>query len=124
MDDLFVSNPRSPSRALCQIGSILLGFFLTGCGAVLPQRSEGEKLYRKHCAECHGVDGAGQTLQSMGDNNADLLDQSWRHGLGPSGIETVLSQDLVFKHPTFSRKLSSEQIKQIGRHVRKLRGES
>ena len=119
-----MSNPRSSSRALFRVGPVLMGLLLAGCGAVLPQRPEGEKLYRKHCAECHGVDGAGQTLKSMGDNNADLLDQSWRHGLGPSGIETVLSQDLVFEHPTFSRKLSSEQIKQIGRHVRKLRGES
>ena len=96
---------------------------LAGCEEILPKRTVGEKLYRKHCLDCHAADGAGQTIRSMGETYADLLDDTWRYAGDAPGIRTVLSQDLVFDHPTFSRKLSSEEIKQITEHVLTLRGE-
>ena len=34
---------------------------LGGCEDLFTHRSEGERLYRKHCAECHGVNGNGDT---------------------------------------------------------------
>lgn len=101
----------------------LLILSLGGCEQILPKRTAGEKLYSKHCSECHGVDGAGQTIRSMGDSYADLVDNSWRYPADTPGMRSVLSQDLVFDHPTFSQRLSSEEIKQIVDHVRVLRGE-
>ena len=102
---------------------IVLALGLGGCNEILPKRTPGEKLYSKHCSECHGVDGAGQTIRSMGDSYADLLDDSWRHGWGGSGMQSVLSEDLVFDHPTFSKRLSREEIKQVVDHVMVLRAD-
>ena len=101
----------------------LLGVALSGCDEVLPKRSQGEKLYRKHCADCHGVDGSGNTISYMGNQYADLLDDSWRHGSDAGSIHSVLRQELVFRHPSYDD-LSDEQIRQITKHVLALRGES
>lgn len=95
---------------------------LVGCDQILPKRSAGEKLYRKHCANCHGVDGSGNTITSMGDPNANLLDNDWRHAGDAHGIEAVIHQRLVFEHPDFSE-LSGTEVKQIVNHVLALRGE-
>ena len=94
----------------------------SACDELMPKRSAGEKLYRKHCADCHGADGSGHTVQSMGDPNANLLDNRWRHAGDASSMETVIREGLVFEHPTFD-KLSHEEIRQIVDHVLSLRGE-
>jgi mono/diheme cytochrome c family protein len=112
-----------PSRRFRGPVWALLLLTLAGCDEILPKRTVGEKLYRKHCSDCHAADGAGQTIRSMGETYADLLDDTWRYAGDAPGIRTVLSQDLVFDHPTFSQKLSSEEIKQITEHVLTLRGE-
>lgn len=100
----------------------MLMLALAGCSDVFPKRTAGEKLYRSNCADCHGIDGRGHTIKSMGDQNANLLDDSWRHAGDASGMENVILQSLVFEHPTFD-KLSREQVKQIVDHVLSLRGE-
>ena len=111
---------------LCGVGfrfaaGLVLTLSLVSCSEVFPKRSPGENVYRKHCSECHGVDGAGETIRSMGRDKTNLLDESWRYAMGESGIETVLSQDLVFDHPTFSERLTPQEIKEVGRYVRTLR---
>jgi len=101
---------------------IILVVFLGACSELFPKRTPGEKLYRKHCADCHGVDGSGHTVRSMGDPNANLLDERWRHAGDAAGMETVINQALVFEHPTFDE-LGREEVKQIVDHVFYLRGE-
>jgi len=103
---------------------LLLTLVVCSCSEVFPKRSPGEKVYRKHCSECHGVDGAGETIRSMGHDKTNLLDESWRYAMGASGIEMVLTQDLVFEHPTFSERLSPQEIKEVGRYIRTLRSRS
>ncbi len=113
---------RRSRRYGLQLTLLVLTAGLVGCGDFLPKRTPGEKLYRKHCAECHGLDGSGQTVRSMGDPNANLLDDLWRHPGDASGMQAVLTQDLVFEHPSF-QKLSGSEVRQIVDHVLKLRGE-
>lgn len=110
-------------QRLCRSLLTLLVLCSAGCGELLPKRTPGEKLYRKHCADCHGIDGGGHTVRTMGEPNTNLLDDRWRYGYDTSGIENVIRQEMVFEHPTFT-KLSPEDLKQITSHVRKLRGES
>lgn len=112
-----------PPRCLRPCLFVALAWWLIGCSEMLPQRTPGEKLYRRHCAECHGLNGSGQTVRSMGDPNADLLDDSWRHAGDAPGLVSVLTQDLVFEHPTFSQRLSSQEARQIVDHLLTLRGE-
>lgn len=93
-----------------------------GCEDLLPQRTAGEKLYRKHCADCHGLDAGGQTVRHMGDQYANLRDNMWRHGGSGKEMIYTLQNQLVFRHPTWDE-LSPEEIRRIVNHVLKLRGE-
>ena len=95
---------------------------LVGCDQILPKRSPGEKLYRKHCANCHGIDGAGSTVSNMGDLHANLLDNDWRYAGDAGGMESVINQRLVFEHPNFEE-LKGPEVRQIVDHVLELRGE-
>ena len=60
----------------------------------------------------------------MGESYSNLVDDSWRHAGDAAGLRAVLSQDLVFDHPTFSQRLSREEIKLVTDHVIFLRGEA
>ena len=113
------SLPRRYSLFLLLIASVLTA----GCDELLPKRSAGEKLYRKHCADCHGVDGSGNTIGYMGNEHADLLDDRWKHGGDPSAIHWVLRNELVFRHPSYMD-LTDQDIRQITDHILHLRGET
>ena len=65
-------------------------------------RTPGEKLWRKHCAGCHGIDASGNTPQYMGNERADLRDNSWYgYGGDDAGIESTIREELelVCGHP-------------------------
>jgi mono/diheme cytochrome c family protein len=94
-----------------------------GMSTACAQRTPGEKLYRRHCAECHGFDGSGHTVQYMGRQEANLLDDDWVHGGDPTTIIGVLQSRTVGDHPDYSE-LSSQELRQIVDHLRKLRGEA
>lgn len=102
-------------------GALLFGL---GCGDLVPKRSTGEKLYREYCADCHGLNGAGQTVRYMGNPRADLTDDSWKYGGGDSvAIQETVRQGLVERHPASLQRLDHVQVKEISDWVLKLRGE-
>ena len=102
----------------------VLLFFGLGCGDLIPKRTAGEKLYRKHCADCHGLRGDGHTLRFMGNPKADLTDSFWKYGGGDSlAIQETVRQGLVERHPASLQRLDREQVKEIADWVLKLRGE-
>ena len=106
---------------LVLFGALLFGL---GCSDLLPKRSTGEKLYREHCADCHGLSGDGHTLRYMGNPRADLTDVSWKYGGGDSvAIQETVAQGLVERHPAALQRLDRKQIKEIADWVLKLRGE-
>ena len=109
---------RGPWTAL-----LLVSVLGLGCDNLFPERTAGEKLYRKHCADCHGVDGSGNTIGYMGNQYANLLDEDWKYGMGAGSLTSVIRQELVFRHPSFSE-LSSKDLSEITRHVLELRGET
>lgn len=105
-------------------GSLLLASLaLAACSDLFPHRSEGEKLYRKHCAECHGVDGSGNTPRYMGNGWADLRDDNWKLGGDSGSIENAIRTGVFGQMPGYEDKLSSQEIRQVVDHVRVLRGE-
>lgn len=97
--------------------------FLLSCDAVMPKRSPGEKLYRKHCASCHGINAEGHTVKYMGNENANLADNNWEYGGDPNSMEDVIESDLVTEHPSFD-KLTTQDVRLIVNHLLSLRGET
>jgi cytochrome c len=94
-----------------------------GCKDLFPHRSPGETLWRKHCAECHGLDGAGNTAQYMGNPWADLTDDHWKTGGGDeSSFESVV-RDGVFGEMRGFPELSHQEIVTLYEYLRVLRHE-
>jgi mono/diheme cytochrome c family protein len=87
-------------------------------------RTPGEKLWRKKCASCHGIDASGNTPQYMGNDRADLRDDSWYgYGGDDAGIETTIREGVFAKMPANDDLTSAEMRALIG-HLRYLRGEA
>ncbi len=109
---------QAESRSLVSALLLLLplAFLWVSCDALVPSRSPGERVYRKRCASCHGVQGSGQTIGYMGNPEANLIDTYWRYGGDASSIEHTLRTELVFEHPNFDE-LSSEEFRQVAKHV-------
>lgn len=98
-----------------------IGLAAAGCG-LMPERSPGEKLWRKHCAECHGLTGAGNTPRYMGKVYADLLDDTWRSGSDSIAMADVIRTGVFGEMPAYDQ-LSEEEIRLLVTYIRELRGE-
>lgn len=99
----------------------ILPLALAACG-LFPAKSEGEKLWRRLCAECHGLDGAGNTPRYMGNPNADLRDASWSFGGDRSSIENVV-RDGIFGQMPANDGLTAAEMTQLIDYLYALRGE-
>lgn len=93
---------------------------LAGCDILL-KRSAGEKVWRKHCAECHGLDGAGNTPGYMGETYADLRDDLWRTGGNDGAMESVITSGVFSKMPP--ARLTKEELRTVVAYIHELRGE-
>jgi cytochrome c oxidase cbb3-type subunit 3 len=115
---------RTPRRlAYAAFAAALL---VTACDSVedyFVKRPPGEKLYRKLCADCHGLDGAGNTPRGMGNPNNDLTDGAWKYGGDAGSMESIIRQGVFGEMPAHDE-LTDEQVRQIVDHVLKLRGET
>ncbi len=115
---------KKGTLCLAYAAALLLGSLALGaCSDLFPHRSEGEKLYRAHCAECHGIDGAGNTPRFMGNGWADLLDSNWKLGGDPSSMANTVRNGVFGQMPGYSQKLSEKEILAVVDYVRVLRGE-
>jgi mono/diheme cytochrome c family protein len=108
----------------------LLGRLPLACVALLPlaagcvERSVGETLYRKHCADCHGVDGSGNTPRYMGNQWANLIDDSWQNTGGDEYSLARVVRDGVFAKMPANAELSDDEVREIVGWVFELRGET
>jgi mono/diheme cytochrome c family protein len=93
---------------------------LAGCDILL-RRSAGEKVWRKHCAECHGLDGAGNTPGYMGETYADLTDDLWRTAGNDGAMESVIRSGVFSKMPPAN--LTEGELKAVVAYIHELRGE-
>lgn len=112
-------NWRTPCVVATAAGAC---WILAGCNQLFPHRSEGEKLWRKRCADCHGLNAAGNTVQYMGNPYADLTDNNWKYG----GDRTSLMSSIrggVFAHPNELKQLTDAEVASVIDYLRELRGE-
>ena len=110
---------RSRSRSLAFAVPLLAALSFGGCIRYTPE----EALYRKHCADCHGIDGAGNTPRYMGNQWANLIDSNGKSGSGDDYTIEGAIREGVFGEMPGNSQLSDEEVKQIIAWVRHLRGE-
>ena len=101
---------------------VLLLALAAGCDALSP-RSPGESLWRKYCADCHGLDAAGDTVLYMGNDWADLRDDQWKNGGDRESIEQVVRAGIFAQMPAHDE-LSAEEMRALLDWLYQLRGES
>lgn len=94
---------------------------LTGCDELFA-RTPGEKLWRRHCADCHGIDASGNTPRYMGELYADLRDGTWKNGGDRGSIENVVREGIFAKMPA-NEKLTAEEMRLLLDYLFELRGE-
>jgi mono/diheme cytochrome c family protein len=115
-------NGRTASFGYAVSLALVLGT-LVACDVLFPHRSEGEKLWRKYCAECHGLTAEGNTPAYMGNPYADLTDNLWKDcGGDDDSIETLI-HDGVFAQMPENTTLTHEQRKAVIGYLRVLRHE-
>jgi mono/diheme cytochrome c family protein len=113
--------PSLKSRMLLIVALFAAAAALAGCD-LIAERSAGEKLWRKHCAECHGLGGAGNTPRYMGKVYADLLDDNWRAGSDSIAMADTIRGGVFGQMPAFDY-LTEDEIDILVTYVRELRGE-
>ena len=82
-----------------------------------PQSKEAKKLFKQNCARCHGVDGKGQTTAGEIAGAPDFTDPSWQELSDDQTLANSITHGLG-QMPSFSKKLSTEQIKSLVSYVR------
>ncbi len=96
----------------------------TACD-LLPYRwDRGERIYRKQCARCHGLQGNGDAIQGMGNAWTDLVDDNFRYGGDVTSMENVIRDGVLGKMPEYDREeISREDMRALMNHLFKLRGD-
>ena len=115
-----VRKRRTARRAATAALLAGLATLLAGCGKLFPHRSEGEQLYVDNCADCHGVDGRGNTAREMGQPYADLTDDIWKFGGDDSSVANAIREGSFGLMPGFQEKLSDRQIQALVAYLRVL----
>lgn len=94
---------------------------VTACD-MFARRSEGEKLWRDLCSDCHGLDGAGNTARYMGSPYADLRDGAWKFDGDRATVEGVVREGIFGEMPAHDE-LTAAQMKALMDYFYGLRGE-
>src|SRR5260370_20027440 len=93
---------------------LLLHFTAAGIARAQDDDAAGERLFRLHCAECHGLDG-------QGGRGPDLTRGVYRHGSTDQALYQTIAQG-VAGTPMPANSLSDRQLSQIVKYVRGLAG--
>jgi mono/diheme cytochrome c family protein len=76
--------------------------------------------YNKQCATCHGRDGTGRTARGRRSHSRNLTDAEWQDRVSDERIFNSIMNGKG-KMPSYSKKLSEQQIDALVTHVRHLR---
>ena len=108
-------------------GILLLTFSFTAL-ALSPNEKEGEKLFKKHCVQCHGLTGEGNTKigKMLSTPPANFDDPNYKDSRGKK-LAAYSDEELANKikygskgtaMPSFKSTLNDEQLKYLVDYVR------
>ncbi len=115
------------SPVTSRLPGLILGFLLSGvallgmalgCGT----QTEGAKLWRHHCAECHGLEGRGNLLGYSRYPLVNLVDDAWSGSSDTGSLEEIVLQGVFPVMPAFDQ-LDDDELRAIMDHLQMLRGE-
>jgi len=95
----------------------IVGVLLLAAVFVAPALAEdenGEALYNKKCAMCHGKDGM---AKKMAQGSRNFTDPEFQKTMGVDDI-VKLATEGKGKMPKYAEKLSAEQLKMIAEHIK------
>jgi cbb3-type cytochrome c oxidase subunit III len=85
-----------------------------------PNAARTKGLYEQNCARCHGADGRGQTELGELYGAKDLTDAKRLRGLGTKNLTDIIAHGKGGM-PSFSKKLSKQEIAALVAYVRTLK---
>jgi len=112
---------RAGRMAAATLLACLAGALLGGCSKLFPHRMPGEQLYLDKCADCHGLDGRGNTAREMGQAYADLTDDVWKFGGDDTSIANAIREGSFGLMPGFQQQLNDQQIQELVAYLHVLR---
>jgi mono/diheme cytochrome c family protein len=113
--------PRRRNVTLALVMAVAMsGLLLGACNVLDPARSPAEKLYRDRCADCHGRGGTG-TAAYLGNNYADLTDDTWKQGGSELAIQQTIRKGVFGEMPP-NPQLSDQEVKELTQYVLTLHG--
>ena len=106
---------------------VALLFFTSLCVAFSSQDTpsgqrppDGDVLFRKNCAGCHGKDGRAKTFKAKFNHARNLADPVWQAAISDEHIyESILHGKE--KMPAFGKKLSPDEVAALVTYVRMLK---
>lgn len=85
-----------------------------------PAAFNAAEIFKKNCASCHGKDGRAKSLRGKFSGARNLTDAKWQAEVSDERIFNSISNGRG-KMPSFSKKLSSEEINSLVAYVRGLK---
>ena len=81
------------------------------------------QLYSKHCAECHGKDGRGQTKKGKFSHARDLTAAKWQDDVSDERIFNSImnGRNVRGNMPAFSDKLNQQDTEALVSFIRKFK---
>ena len=91
--------------------------------ATTANASSASQLYAKHCAECHGKDGRGQTKKGKFSHARDLTEAKWQDDVSDERIFNSImnGRNVRGNMPAFSDKLNEKDTDALVSFVRKFK---
>ena len=84
----------------------------------------GEKLFRAHCARCHGNDAMGEGPEApAGSHPPNLTDDTWKHGSTDGDILNVIRNGVgpKFDMKGFRSRFTTDEMWSLVHYLRSLR---
>jgi cytochrome c6 len=103
------------------VRSVLVVSILLFSASAVAADVDGKAVYAKHCANCHGPDGLGQTPAGKALKTVSLVDPQWATPDALAKIETA-TRDGVPRMPAMKAKLTPEEITAVAHYVQQLAG--